>query len=54
MSGSGRERERRRVGACGPARGKEKWTEPEETRGFFIYSNKIQTSSNCFDKKWTY
>jgi hypothetical protein len=53
MAGSGRERERerRRVGACGPAHGKEKWAEPEETGGFFIYSNKIQTSSNYFDKK---
>jgi hypothetical protein len=46
-----RERERKRAGARGPAWGKEKWAGPEETVEFFIYSNKFQTSSNCFDQK---
>jgi hypothetical protein len=49
--GSEREREGRRVGACGPARGKEKWAGPEEAVEFLIYSNNFQTSLNCFDQK---
>jgi hypothetical protein len=48
---AGSRRERRREGARGPARGKEKWAEPQETREFFIYSNKIQISLKCFDQK---
>jgi hypothetical protein len=30
---------------------KGEWAEPEETGGFFIYSNRIQTSLNSFDQK---
>jgi hypothetical protein len=40
-----------RVGARGPARGKEKCAVPKETVEFFIYSNNFQISSNCFDQK---
>jgi hypothetical protein len=35
----------------GEKRGKKKWAEPAGTGEFFIYSNKIQTSSKCFDQK---
>jgi hypothetical protein len=35
------ERERRRAGARGPARGKETWAELEETGEFLIYSKKL-------------
>jgi hypothetical protein len=48
---SGRERERRGTGVCGPAWGREEWAEPEGTGKFSIYSNKFQTSLNCFDQK---
>jgi hypothetical protein len=50
-AGSERERERRRAGVRGPARGKGKWARPEETMEFSISSNKFQTSLNCFDQK---
>jgi hypothetical protein len=47
----GRERERRGAGRMGRPGEKGEWAEPEETGGFFIYSNRIQTSSNIFDQK---
>jgi hypothetical protein len=50
-AGSERERERRRAGVRGPARGKGKWAGPEETMEFSISSNKFQISLNCFDQK---
>jgi hypothetical protein len=43
--------ERREAGRVGRPGEKGKWAEPEETGGFFIYSSKIQTSSNGFDQK---
>jgi hypothetical protein len=37
-------------GACGPARGKGEWVEPEGIGRFLISSNKFETSLNCFDQ----
>jgi hypothetical protein len=51
LADSGRERERREVGHVGQPGKKGKWAEPQGTGGFFIYSNRIQTSSNGFDQK---
>jgi hypothetical protein len=47
----GSETERRRAGARGLAREKEKWVGPKERVKFFIYSNNFQVSLNCFDQK---
>jgi hypothetical protein len=49
--GEERKRERREAGRVGRPGEKGKLAEPEETGGFLIYSNKIQTSSNGFDQK---
>jgi hypothetical protein len=38
-------------GACGPAQGKGKWAELEGIGRILIYSNKFQTSLNCFEQK---
>jgi hypothetical protein len=48
---SRREKDRREAGCVGRPGEKGKWAEPEGTRGFLIYSNRIQTSSNGFDQK---
>jgi hypothetical protein len=49
--GRKRERERREARRVGLPGEKGKWAEPEGIGGFFIYSNRIQTSSNGFDQK---
>jgi hypothetical protein len=45
------QRERGNRGACGLARGKEKWARPKGIVKFFIYSKRFQMSMNCFDQK---
>jgi hypothetical protein len=44
------EGEEKSGGVCADP-GKKKWAEPVGTGEFFIYSNKIQINSNCFDQK---
>jgi hypothetical protein len=51
LANNGRERERRDVGPVGQPGEKGIWVLPQGTGGFFIYSNRIQTSSNGFDQK---
>jgi hypothetical protein len=50
QEGEGEERN----GARGPAREKGKWAEPEGIESFLIYSNKFQTSLNCFEQNVDY
>jgi hypothetical protein len=49
--GWGPPRREREGGACGPAQEKEKRAEPKGIVKILIYSNKFQTSLNCFDQK---
>jgi hypothetical protein len=51
LIGSGRERKRRGTRHVGQPRKEAAWAEPEGTMTFLFYSNKFQTSSNCFDQK---
>jgi hypothetical protein len=54
LAGSRRERQRRKAGACGPARGKRSGPSPQEYGNFWFSERKFKQVQTIWIKQWDY